>query len=49
MILFFFLCCYFFQSKDLLAKAWGWEMLLPYEGSVEWSGYCNYFFFSRTT
>lgn len=39
---FFPLCCYFFHSKDKLAKEWGWEMLLPSKCNPEWSDYCNY-------
>ena len=35
-------CCYFFHSKDKLAKVWVWEMLLPYKCNPDWSDYCNY-------
>jgi len=39
---FFSLCCYFFRSKDLLAEAWGWGMLVPYDRTVELPDYCSY-------
>ena len=38
----FSLCCYFFRSKDLLAEAWGWGILVPYDHSVELPDYCSY-------
>lgn len=31
-----------YLSKDLLKKAWGWDMLLPWKGPVDWSDYINY-------
>lgn len=25
-----------------MEKLWGWERLVPFSGSTEWSDYCNY-------
>ncbi|CAL5005977.1 unnamed protein product [Urochloa decumbens] len=30
------------KNFDKLEEKWGWEMLLPFKGFIEWSDYCNY-------
>ncbi|KAG0515209.1 hypothetical protein BDA96_10G258900 [Sorghum bicolor] len=30
------------KKEDFVEKLWGWERLVPFSGSTEWSDYCNY-------
>jgi len=33
---------YIIHHRDLLEKGWGWQRLLPYRGSVDWTVYKGY-------